>query len=592
MTLVDFLITFENGVEQTMQLSTPLIIGRDSQSGLKISSWRVAKQHARLYMSGAVLELEDLGSLRGTMVNGRRVSIYRPVQCDDVIIVGPCRIQIRGIKDVVKPIEVSGLLSRQSGAQLREPSQLYGDSNSQNCFLDVGQANDLSDVQTQSSLVMALSEGDSNSIDVVDIDSFRQRLHRELQQALDLRRRDISGMSETMLRQEAMALLEEISSHEISLPSTVDRLSLCVQVVDEAIGLGPLEPLLVDPSISEIMVNRYDQIYIERDGRLIRHASTFSGEEAVRRVIERIVSKVGRRIDESSPMVDARLSDGSRINAVLPPVALKGANLTIRKFPINRPSMADLIQQGTLSAAMASFLLQCVRSRKNIVVSGGTGAGKTTLLNVLSNGIPLGERIVTIEDSAELCLAHEHCIALEARPDNLEGRGRIVIRDLVKNSLRMRPDRIVVGECRGAEAFDMLTAMNTGHEGSLTTLHANSPRDALSRLEAMVLMAGIDLPLSIVREHIGASIDIVIQQVRLAQGRRVVQSVTEITGLESGRLQVQELFRFTEREGFQGCGVVPSFIDQWVAEGIHIDRHAFMQTEHGMLHRGHYVTSK
>jgi pilus assembly protein CpaF len=278
-------------------------------------------------------------------------------------------------------------------------------------------------------------------------------------------------------------------------------------------------------------------------------------------------------------MVDARLADGSRVHAIIPPVALRGASLTIRKFPQRRPGMSDLIAAGTLSGAMAQFLALCVRMRRNLVVSGGTGAGKTTLLNILSNEIPDGERVVTIEDAAELRLNHDHLVALEARPANQEGRGRIDIRELVRNALRMRPDRIVVGECRGAEAFDMLTAMNTGHEGSLTTLHANSPRDALGRLESMILMAGLDLPLAAVREHIAASVDIVVQQARLGDGRRVVTSIAEITGMESGRIQLQDLFRYDRMGGFTGCGALPGFAREWTQAEEAFDPAWFSNTE-------------
>lgn len=378
-------------------------------------------------------------------------------------------------------------------------------------------------------------------------------------------------MSDASLRAEAARLLTLIVAEDAGLPLAVDREALCREVLDEAVGLGPLEPLLAAPDVTEIMVNRHDEIYVERDGRLWRHAGAFTGEQSVRRVIERIVTPLGRRIDESSPMVDARLPDGSRVHAIIPPIALKGASLTIRKFPTRRPGMPDLLAAGALSEAMAQFLARCVRLRKNLVVSGGTGAGKTTLLNVLSNEIPEGERIVTIEDAAELRLSHEHLVSLEARPSNQEGRGRIDIRELVRNALRMRPDRIVVGECRGAEAFDMLTAMNTGHEGSLTTLHANSARDALARLESMVLMAGLDLPLAVVREHIAASIDIIVQQARLSDGRRVVVSVAEVTGMESGRIQLQELFRHARHGGFAGCGIVPSFAQAWQEAGQGLD---------------------
>src|SRR5690606_14231569 len=285
-----------------------------------------------------------------------------------------------------------------------------------------------------------------------------------------------------------------------------------------------------------------DEIFVEVRGRLRRHHRAFSSEQAVQGVIERIVSPLGRRIDDSSPMVDARLRDGSRVNAVIAPIALRGASLTIRKFPARRLGMTDLLAVGALDAAIAEFLEACVRYKKNLIVSGGTGSGKTSLLNILSNAIPEGERVVTIEDAAELRLNHQHLVSLEARPANLEGRGRIEIRDLVRNALRMRPDRIVVGECRGGEAFDMLAAMNTGHEGSLTTLHANSPRDALGRLETMILMAGMDLPLAAVREHVASSIDFIIQLVRAADGRRLVSAIVQVTGQEGGRIQLQDLF--------------------------------------------------
>lgn len=379
----------------------------------------------------------------------------------------------------------------------------------------------------------------------------RRRLHLALLERLDLRRRDVSGMSDAALRQQAAQLLRELISEARSeLDADVDPAALAQDVLDEALGLGPLEALLADPEVTEIMVNRHDCIYIESHGRLTRHGVAFSGEAAVRGVLERIVAPLGRRVDESSPMVDARLPDGSRVNAVIPPVALGGAVITIRKFPQRHWQMADLLAAQALSESMADYLTHAVHHRRSIIVSGGTGAGKTTLLNVLSDAIPEGERVITIEDAAELRLAHAHRVALEARPSNAEGRGRVEIRDLVRNALRMRPDRIVVGECRGAEAFDMLTAMNTGHEGSLTTLHANSPRDALGRLESMVLMAGLDLPLSVVREYVASSIDLVVQQSRLSSGRRVVTQIVEVTGMESGCVQTQTLFAFDARQGF------------------------------------------
>ncbi|NLF53652.1 MAG: CpaF family protein [Thauera phenolivorans] len=404
---------------------------------------------------------------------------------------------------------------------------------------------------------------------------WRQRVHERLLDTIDLRRRDLGRMSDAELRHETAALIAEIVAADPAIPAAVDRDRLCREVLDEAIGLGPLEALLEDERISEIMVNRFDEIFVERDGRIERHPCSFTSDRAVLGVIERIVAPIGRRIDESSPMVDARLKDGSRVNAVIPPLALKGPTLTIRRFARRHLTMADMLERGTLSAAMAAFLRICVEERRNIVVSGGTGTGKTTFLNLLSGLIPEGERVITIEDAAELRLDHHNLVSLEARPSNLEGRGAVSIRELVRNALRMRPDRIVIGECRGPEALDMLQAMNTGHEGSLTTLHANSPRDALARLETLVLMAGMDLPLNAIREQIASAIDIIVQQTRFACGTRRVTSICEVTGLEGGRVQLQELFRF-ERAGqrgerFVGCDAVPNFYDELRQRQVALD---------------------
>ncbi|MBS0611599.1 MAG: CpaF family protein [Proteobacteria bacterium] len=414
--------------------------------------------------------------------------------------------------------------------------------------------------------------------------SWRTHVHEQLLQTIDLRRRDLTRMSDTELRAETGRLVREIVADLQALPQEVDREALVGAVLDEAIGLGPLEHLLRDESVSEIMVNRHDEIFLERGGRIERHGQAFSSDRAVRGVIERIVAPLGRRIDESSPMVDARLKDGSRVNAVIPPLALKGPCLTIRKFARRRLGTRDLIELGTLSPDMAVFLELCVQHRRNIVVSGGTGSGKTTFLNVLSSCIPSAERIVTIEDAAELQLHHANLVSLEARPANAEGRGLVSIRDLVRNSLRMRPDRIVVGECRGGEALDMLQAMNTGHEGSLTTLHANSPRDALSRLETLVLMAGDALPLAAIRDQIASAVDIIVQQTRFACGSRKITSITEVCGTEGGRIQLQEIFRFSRLsrrdsgriEGiFSGCDCIPAFYESLRAHGEALDLECF-----------------
>ncbi|AVJ27273.1 ATPase, T2SS/T4P/T4SS family [Achromobacter spanius] len=536
-------LTFEDAAQQQLKLPAPVLIGRGADCGLRIPTWRVGRHHARLQCESDIIVLEDLGTLAGTMVNGLRVVRHAPVLPHDEILIGPCRLRVSRPKlDAAAPIDATDA-APQGPAQSRQSSM--GD--------DIVGATPAAPPSTAHRL------------------HDRRRLHAALLSALDLRRRDVAGMSDGMLRAEAERLLMQIVGTDADLPSQADKAALCREVLDEAVGLGPLEPLLAAPDITEIMVNRFDEIYVERAGRLWREQAGFTSEQSVRWVIERIVTPLGRRIDESSPMVDARLPDGSRVHAIIPPVAMKGASLTIRKFPQRRPQMPDLIALGALSDPMARFLALCVRMRKNLVVSGGTGSGKTTLLNILSNEIPDGERVVTIEDAAELRLNHAHLVSLEARPANQEGRGRIDIRELVRNALRMRPDRIVVGECRGAEAFDMLTAMNTGHEGSLTTLHANSPRDALARLESMILMAGLDLPLSAVREHIAASVDVLVQQARLSDGRRVVTSIVEVTGMESGRIQLQALFGFDRTRGFRGCGAQPGFAPEWADRGVHLD---------------------
>jgi pilus assembly protein CpaF len=409
--------------------------------------------------------------------------------------------------------------------------------------------------------------------------SWRRTVHEQLLQTIDLRRRDLTRMPETQLRAETLLIVKEVIAGLSALPTGIDREALANAVLDEAIGLGPLDALLRDDDITEIMVNRCDELYVEKAGKLSRCTDGFTSDRAIMRMIERIVAPLGRRIDEASPMVDARLADGSRVNAIIPPLALKGPTLTIRKFARRALRTADLVNLNTLSRQMAAFLEICVRQRRSILVSGGTGSGKTTTLNVLSGFIPRDERIITIEDAAELRLDHPHLVSLESRPANAEGRGDVSIRELLKNALRMRPDRIVIGECRAGEALDMLQAMNTGHEGSLTTLHANSPRDAIARLETLVLMAGIDLSLTAIREQIASAIDIIVQQARFACGSRKITSITEVTGIESGRIQMQELFCF-ERGIAAGavtvgthraCATVPDFYAEMQAAGLAVD---------------------
>ena len=349
-------------------------------------------------------------------------------------------------------------------------------------------------------------------------------------------------------------LAEALATTRLPLSESL-KVDLLRDVLNEFFGLGPIQPLLDDATVTEVMVNGPHRVYVERAGKLILSNVRFDDDAHVRRIIDRIILPLGRRIDPETPMVDARLADGSRVNAIIPPVAIDGPSITIRKFSKKRLTIDDLVQRGSLTPQIAEFIKACVVSRLNIVVSGGTGAGKTTLLNVLSGFIPLTERIVTIEDAAELQLNQDHIVRLESQKANLDGKGEVTIRDLVRNALRMRPERIIVGECRGGEALDMLQAMNTGHDGSLTTLHANSPRDAISRMETMSLMAGLEFPLKVVREQIASAVELIVQVSRLRDGSRRVTQVTEVTGMEGDTVVMQDIFKFTE-EGVDGDGNV------------------------------------
>ena len=400
-----------------------------------------------------------------------------------------------------------------------------------------------------------------------------------------------SSITDDQLKSIVRDELTEIIAAEQVLLTGEERRNLIRDIEDDALGLGPLQRLLDDSTVSEIMVNGPDRIYVERGGRLIDSGMRFTSETQLRRVIERIVSKVGRRIDESSPMVDARLQDGSRVNAVVPPLAVHGSSLTIRKFSETPLRVSDLVRMGTMTEPLAEFLNACVQARLNILVSGGTGTGKTTLLNVLSSFIPTTERIVTIEDAVELKLMQDHVVTLESRPANIEGKGEITIRDLVRNSLRMRPDRIVVGEVRGGESLDMLQAMNTGHDGSLSTVHSNSPRDMVSRLETLVLMAGMDLPLRAVREQIASAVDLVVQLSRMRDGTRRISYVTEVLGMEGDTVVLQDVFLFDHAAGVDASGrmkgvptftgVRPRFIDKFEEMGLPFDQQKFMSRVSG-----------
>ena len=413
----------------------------------------------------------------------------------------------------------------------------------------------------------------------------KQQIHSELVNRLDLKRLSMTKLQEGDLQAKIRKTLDEIIGEiRTRLPSGLDPKRLAKEIFDESVGLGPLEDLLEDDSVTEIMVNGPSQVYIERAGKLILTDCCFINDTSVHSIIERIVSPIGRRIDESQPYVDARLADGSRVNAIIHPLSLIGPCITIRKFSREPFKVQDLINFGTLTPQVAEFLRACVLLRKNIIVSGGTGSGKTTLLNVLSSYLPDDERILTIEDAAELRLTQQHIIRLEARPSNIEGRGAVTIRDLVRNALRMRPDRIVVGECRGSEALDMLQAMNTGHEGSLTTIHANTPRDALARLETMVLMSGMELPMRAIREQVASAVHLICQISRFSDGSRKVSKITEVSGLEGDRITLQDIFDFKQtgvdaNGKVQGIilptGAVPTFIEEIAIRGIKFDRSIF-----------------
>lgn len=425
--------------------------------------------------------------------------------------------------------------------------------------------------------ITLLKEKRPDTFELAEYNRMKTRIHDRLLEMLDLSL--IDSLDSPTLKQQIRNIVERILDEEQNMVplNFQERERLFEEIEHEVLGLGPIEPLMKDPSVSDILVNTYNQVYVERRGKLELTQARFKDDAHLRKIIDRIVSAVGRRVDESCPMVDARLADGSRVNAIIPPLAIDGAILSIRRFSVDPLELDDLIVLKSLIPEMGELLMGIVRARLNVLISGGTGTGKTTLLNVLSRFVPEDERIITIEDSAELQLKQEHVVRLETKPANIEGRGEITQRDLVRNSLRMRPDRIIVGEVRGAEVLDMLQAMNTGHDGSLTTVHANTPRDALLRLETLVAMGGLNIPNEAVRRYVSSALDVIIHIARLADGSRKVVSIQEISGMEGNVITMSEVFYFEQtgmdKEGkvigrFRATGVVPKFVDRFKALGL------------------------
>ncbi|MGI6495344.1 MAG: ATPase, T2SS/T4P/T4SS family [Kiritimatiellia bacterium] len=540
-------------------------VGRGPSCTLRLSDPLVSERHLLVAVQPSGVAVEDMGSSNGTFVNDVPAPRRVPVRPGDRIRLGS---------------HTLSFVEKTEGSQAPGPPPAGREAPAPPAPSPVPAPPSAAAPPPAASAVATSVSRD-----------LRSQIHQELVQRLDIKRLTTERVSGEELQRRARETIDAIVADvRKKLPAGIDPAKLAQDVFNEALRLGPLEDLLADDSVTEIMVNGPHQVFVERRGRIERVEQDFLDDASVLAIIERIVAPLGRRIDESQPYVDARLPDGSRVNAIIAPLSLVGPCLTIRKFSKTPLRDADLIRFGTLTPQMAEFLSACVRMRKNIVVSGGTGSGKTTLLNVLSCYIPGDERIVTIEDAAELRLVQPHLVRLEARPPNIEGRGAITIRDLVRNALRMRPDRIIVGECRGGEALDMLQAMNTGHDGSLTTVHANTPRDVVSRLETMVMMAGMDLPSRAIREQIASAIDIIVHEARYSDGGRRIAQVSEVVGLEGTQVVMQDIFAFQQTGldaagkvagSFRATGSVPTFFQDLAPRGIHLDPAIFQPSGGG-----------
>lgn len=563
---MDYTITIALPGQAAQHISMPCgayLIGRGADCPIRLDDDSVSELHAKLILTPSDAWIEDIGSSNGTIVNAAPISGTVRLTPSTIVSVGTTIFRVQPKQTPVSPVAAAPASVDPTPAPpvtshpVPPPPQVPAINQQERALRR--------DIKTQ--------------------------IHEELIRRLDLKRLATSSVSADELshrvRETLEAILKEVTARK-ALPAQIDPAALLTEIYDESIRLGPVERFLADDSITEVMINGPSQVYVEQDGRLQLTDQTFMDDASVLAVIERIVAPLGRRIDESQPYVDARLPDGSRVNAIIPPLSLIGPCITIRKFAKRVLTTEDFVRFGTWTPAIAAFLEVCVRLRKNIIVAGGTGSGKTTLLNVLSGFIPPTDRILTIEDAAELRLKQPHVVRLEARPPNIEGKGAVTIRDLVRNALRMRPDRIIVGECRGGETLDMLQAMNTGHDGSLTTVHANSPRDVISRLETMVLMSGIELPSRAIREQIASAVQIIVQESRLSDGSRKITAISEITGMEGQQIVMQDLFVFRqtgidEQGKIQGVltatGAMPTFFDALSTRGIQLDPTLFQPME-------------
>ena len=548
------LTTLIDGQRETREL-TPgtYLIGRGESCRIRFNLPEVSERHAILTVRDDKAVLEDLHSANGTLVNGDAIDCAVVLDGGMVVQIGSGMLRVSEAEEEKPKPEVVVEEEKEEESAVQLPTTTTADSDP---LRELRRS-----VQTQ--------------------------IQQELLKRMDMKRLTMQGIDreglEDTAREKIRGIIDEVVANG-KLPAGIDPDRLEEDIFNEAMRLGPLEELLADESVTEIMVNGPEKVYIERGGKLVLSDCQFSDDASVMAVIERIVAPLGRRIDESQPYVDARLADGSRVNAIIAPLALSGPTITIRKFAKKALTPEDFVRFGTWTPDAAKFMELCVRLRKNIIGAGGTGSGKTTLLNLLSGYIPENERIVTVEDAAELRLQQPHVVRLEARPPNIEGKGAVTIRDLVKNCLRMRPDRIIVGECRGGEALDMLQAMNTGHDGSLTTVHANSPRDVISRLETMVLMSGMELPSRAIREQIQSAVDIIIHESRMSDGSRKVTAITEVTGMEGNQIVMQDIFAFNQTGidangkivgRMKPTGAIPTWIDQVKARGIEVDMKMF-----------------